>query len=492
MRDFRRFRDALLQLEASIDLDLDGAADHPARDLDLDGVVRAPDLENVFPRYDFNGDGRIDRTATAFVGGLFGAELTDLEVLMAVWADPDVEAAALIDLIDSGDLHVHGDDAFLDPEVTDVEITLTPQGGGEPTVITLAGAPSRVLTLPVGTYDVETRFLGGGLLVLHEEEVTITLGGDHRLVPRAVALAPLDVTLDTGEVETFTAKAYGFTDSRVTWTATGGTITSTGRYTAGSTPGIYQVVARSLVDPSVRRTARVEIQEEEEEPDDTSPGVGIEFRSRGQSSTEEMLAVSIGVYDDVRRYYEADTAAIDSFDTGPFQAVASSSGAYGSGGISSSARGEIDETLRFTDRFKGFTHTFDFRVEASASSGGADKEAKAGTSIRGCINFEVTGKPAQFTFDVTVTANSYATVTSNSYVWVSVDLSTHAPDAFEKEIDGAGSFTATGELPAGGSSPSLCYWIEAETTEQRPAPSYATVPPLVEGTVTMTLSLRQP
>ena len=101
------------------------------------------------------------------------------------------------------------------------------------------------------------------------------------------------------------------------------------------------------------------------------------------------------------------------------------------------------------------------------------------------------GKPAQFTFDVTVTANAYATVTSNSYVYVSVDLNTYAPDAFEKEIDGVGSFTATGELPAGGSSPSLCYWIEAEIMERRPAP-LSPSPPLVEGSVTMTLSLRQP
>ena len=194
----------------------------------------------------------------------------------------------------------------------------------------------------------------------------------------------------------------------------------------------------------------------------------------------------------MRRYYETATADIDAFDAGRFQAALERSGAYGPGGISSSARGEVDETLRFTDRFKGVTHTFDFRVEASASSGGADKYALAGTSIEGCIGFEVIGKPAQFTFDVTVTANAYATVFSNSYVWVSVYLSSHSPDEFDEEIDGAGSFTATGELPAGGSSPSLCYSIQAETTEERPAPPFATVPPLVEGSVTMTLSLRQP
>ncbi len=288
---------------------------------------------------------------------------------MAVWGNPDVEAASLPGLVDSGDLHVFGGDALLDPEVSDVEITITPQAGA-PTIISLAAAPNRVLTLPVGAYDVETRYLGGGHLALHEEEITITLGGDRRLVPRAIALEPLDITLDTGAARTFTAKAYGFTDSRVTWTATGGTIISSGRYTAGGTPGTYGVTARSLINPNVRRTARVEVREEEEEEDDTSPGVGIEFGSRGNGGIE-MGAVVVGVYDDTQRYYAIDTEDVGTFDTAPFQAVVSRSGAYGPGGISSSARGEIDEALQFSDRFKGFTHTFDFRVEASASSGGA-------------------------------------------------------------------------------------------------------------------------
>jgi hypothetical protein len=41
--------------------------------------------------------------------------------------------------------------------------------------------------------------------------------------------------------------------------------------------------------------------------------------------------------DDVRHYDVTATEDIDSFDTGPFQALLSRSGAYGPGGISSTA-----------------------------------------------------------------------------------------------------------------------------------------------------------
>ncbi len=77
MRDFRRFRDAWLQTcligptagcPALADIDLDGSATHPKKDLNLNGcvferlapsVTACPPVEGVYPRFDFNGDGRL-------------------------------------------------------------------------------------------------------------------------------------------------------------------------------------------------------------------------------------------------------------------------------------------------------------------------------------------------------------------------------------------------------------------------------------------------
>lgn len=92
MRDFRRFRDWLLVTEGGGALD--GAADHVKRDLNLDGWVREP-ADEVYPRADFNGDGRIDRAAKRHVPGALGREATDLEMFAAVFSDPEVEAARL-------------------------------------------------------------------------------------------------------------------------------------------------------------------------------------------------------------------------------------------------------------------------------------------------------------------------------------------------------------------------------------------------------------
>jgi subtilisin family serine protease len=107
MRDFRRFRDWLLQVEATPGVVVDGAADHPKKDLNGDGFVGEPDFENIFPRGDFNGDGIISRTATAEVGGSFsGALLTDLQIFQSLFEDLLYGVHELPDLLDSGDVHV--------------------------------------------------------------------------------------------------------------------------------------------------------------------------------------------------------------------------------------------------------------------------------------------------------------------------------------------------------------------------------------------------
>ena len=103
MSDFRRWRDWLLQAEGSAKLD--GSAEHPKKDLNLDGVVEEAAKENVYPRGDFNGDGILSRDARAKVPG-FEDEVTDLEVLQSLFDDRLYEADELPGLVDSADLYI--------------------------------------------------------------------------------------------------------------------------------------------------------------------------------------------------------------------------------------------------------------------------------------------------------------------------------------------------------------------------------------------------
>ncbi len=77
----------------------------------------------------------------------------------------------------------------------------------------------------------------------------------------AVTVNPASVTLAAGAPQQFVATVIGTTDPRVTWVLPngGGTISATGFFTAGTTPGTYVVRAISVVDPSAFGEATVTI-----------------------------------------------------------------------------------------------------------------------------------------------------------------------------------------------------------------------------------------
>jgi len=79
------------------------------------------------------------------------------------------------------------------------------------------------------------------------------------LVPVSVSVSPQSFTLGAGQSHAFTATVGGSSNAVVTWSATGGTISSSGSYTAGATAGIFTVTATSQADPSKFATANVTI-----------------------------------------------------------------------------------------------------------------------------------------------------------------------------------------------------------------------------------------
>lgn len=134
MRDFRRFRDALVQLGATPGA-LDGEPTNERHDLNGDGVV--DERERIYPRFDLNGDGQLDATATMqFPGRWRDATrnvFTDLDVLAGVFGESQSgpalgategwRAADLPYLLDSLDLAIRMEPFFAEhSEVASVEI----------------------------------------------------------------------------------------------------------------------------------------------------------------------------------------------------------------------------------------------------------------------------------------------------------------------------------------------------------------------------------
>ena len=75
----------------------------------------------------------------------------------------------------------------------------------------------------------------------------------------AVSITPTSASLLIGGTQQFTATVSGTTNTAVTWSATGGTISSTGLYTAPSTAGSYVVTATSVADSTKSASATVTV-----------------------------------------------------------------------------------------------------------------------------------------------------------------------------------------------------------------------------------------
>ena len=103
MSDFRRWRDAYLFLSSPSGLQLDGADDHPKKDLNGSGDVDFIS-EFFFPFLDLNGDNDVDPTAKAYLPGAVDADVTDLQVLQQLFDDIHYEAADLDGLLESADV----------------------------------------------------------------------------------------------------------------------------------------------------------------------------------------------------------------------------------------------------------------------------------------------------------------------------------------------------------------------------------------------------
>jgi hypothetical protein len=76
----------------------------------------------------------------------------------------------------------------------------------------------------------------------------------------SVSLVPANVTVQAGATQQFAATVTGASNTAVTWTATGGTVSASGLYTAGATAGSFAVKATSVQDSTANASATITIQ----------------------------------------------------------------------------------------------------------------------------------------------------------------------------------------------------------------------------------------
>jgi hypothetical protein len=233
MADFRRWRDWLLQAEGT---SLDGAPDHPKKDLNGDEVVGTATAENVHPRGDFNGDGKIHRGQKAPVrGALGGRSVTDLEVLQELFDDPNYQKTDLPALIDSYDLEVVGATCLAVGTAVSVDVTVKPfQGSSQLAHRVLDHVrPTSVITLAVSVPDVtvvvEARDDLGNPVGSSQISLSGSLGSHEGIEPDC-ASHPVQITtqspLPNGELNVPYSQqltAVGGVGS-FTWSVVGGTL----------------------------------------------------------------------------------------------------------------------------------------------------------------------------------------------------------------------------------------------------------------------------
>jgi hypothetical protein len=224
-----------------------------------------------------------------------------------------------------------------------------------------------------------------------------------------IAVDPAEVVVPTGGTQQFTATLSGTNVSAVNWTATGGTITSGGLFTAGNEPGTFAVTATSTVSASAVATAAVEVR---------PAGVALPVwnRSRAYASS----------YDD----FEASVA--DSADFSGFAATLFSASGTGSAHTTVSAQFVRDP---------GTGHLG--RIDAEAFAGATNSFPAQGTpnaSNHVHLRFEVIGEPVGYLLTADCTVYNFAAdlrrLTPSSRLVFEVDITDNEFD--DGECSGIG------------------------------------------------------
>ena len=236
MRDFRRFRDAVLEVcthrlnipgcPAANAITLDGGASASKLDLNFDGCINGfgdCEPEEAWSRFDLNGDGVLAPNATTPVlNPTVGVDvpMTDLDVFRNQYdaGTPGAEGWAKSDLttlMQSADLEVHADAMFA-AGAQNVNVEVKYGAAGTPAPARVIDKPGGTIVVTVPTPDtagtpitiVGKATVDGKPLESYLDVETLKSGGDARVdlcVPTISIAAPGDVLADGISVGTVNA-----------------------------------------------------------------------------------------------------------------------------------------------------------------------------------------------------------------------------------------------------------------------------------------------
>ena len=199
-------------------------------------------------------------------------------------------------------------------DVASVPVTLTHDGGGllpTSTTTDANGAATVTYTAPAAE--------GSELVTATITDSGITVGDAIVLTTRpavVVTITPSFGFVGPGETIQFTATVSGTSDQRVTWLTDGDTISSTGLYTAGQIPGVFDVFARSVADPSVTARATIQIVGD----DATGEYVGS-------------VCFTNGCLTEIKMTYDCDVQSVVHPGTAACAVITSEAGILGNGGF---------------------------------------------------------------------------------------------------------------------------------------------------------------
>jgi hypothetical protein len=117
----------------------------------------------------------------------------------------------------------------------------------------VSGSSATVTPSATTTYTLTATNTGGSSTAT----TTVTVGSAPP--PVSVTVSPTSVTLFANGTQQFTATVTNASNTAVNWTATGGTVSSSGLYTAGTTTGSFSVTATSIQDPTKNASASITI-----------------------------------------------------------------------------------------------------------------------------------------------------------------------------------------------------------------------------------------
>ena len=117
-------------------------------------------------------------------------------------------------------------------------------------------------------------------------------GFGNALSSVSVSVSPTAASLQPTQQSQFTATVSGTINTAVTWTASGGSVTSGGLYTAPSTAGTYTVTATSTADATKSASAAVTVSQPSQISISISPGTASVLTSGQQQFTAMISGTS--------------------------------------------------------------------------------------------------------------------------------------------------------------------------------------------------------